>query len=171
MSRIKRFTTTIAKFAGLGPRQIRVIASTPTPDRAGDVMVPKGCDAKGYAANPIILADHDPGSPIGRASVTVTNSAVTALIDFAPEGVSAKADEYCGLAKAGILNAVSIGFQPIEYEPMKGGGLRYTKWELMEISLVAVPCNPEALVVQRSHRATGRAISPADREHAANSRR
>jgi HK97 family phage prohead protease len=134
----------------LGPRQIRLRASTPTPDRAGDVMVPKGCDAKGYAANPIILADHDPRQPIGRAKLTIGDDAVDALIDFAPEGVSAKADEYCGLAKAGILNAGSIGFQPVESEPIKGGGLRYTKWELMEISIVAVPCNPEALVVGRS---------------------
>jgi HK97 family phage prohead protease len=134
----------------LGPRQIRIRASTPTPDRAGDVMVPKGCDAKGYAANPIILADHDPRQPIGRATLTIGDEAVDALIDFAPAGISAKADEYCGLAKAGILNAASIGFQPVEYEPIKGGGYRYTKWELMEISLVAVPCNPEALVVGRS---------------------
>jgi HK97 family phage prohead protease len=135
---------------GLGPRQIKIRASTPTPDRAGDVMVPKGCDAKGYAANPIILADHDPRQPIGRATLTVSDEAVDALIDFAPAGISAKADEYCGLAKAGVLNAASIGFQPVEYEPIKGGGYRYTKWELMEISLVAVPCNPEALVVGRS---------------------
>jgi HK97 family phage prohead protease len=134
----------------LGPRQIRIRASTPTPDRAGDVMVPKGCQAKGYAANPIILADHNPTQPIGRATLSVTAEAVDALVDFAPAGISAKADEYCGLAKAGILNAASIGFQPIEFEPIKDGGYRYTKWELMEISLVAVPCNPEALVVGRS---------------------
>ena len=134
----------------LGPRQIKIRASTPTPDRAGDVMVPKGCDAVGYAANPIILADHNPTQPIGRATLSITEQAVDALIDFAPAGVSAKADEYCGLAKAGILNAASIGFLPVESSPIKGGGYRYTKWELMEISLVAVPCNPEALVVGRS---------------------
>jgi HK97 family phage prohead protease len=134
----------------LGPRQIKIRASTPTPDRAGDVMVPKGCDAQSYTANPIILADHNPTQPIGRATLSITEQAVDALIDFAPAGVSVKADEYCGLAKAGILNAASIGFLPVESSPIKGGGYRYTKWELMEISLVAVPCNPEALVVGRS---------------------
>jgi HK97 family phage prohead protease len=134
----------------LGARQIRVVASTPTPDRAGDVMVPRGCMADAYFANPIVLADHDPTKPIGTAKLDIADDHVGALIDFAPAGASAKADEYCALAKAGVLKTVSIGFAPIEFEPIKGAGYRYAKWELMEISLVAVPANPEALVVNRS---------------------
>lgn len=134
----------------LGPREVRVVASTPSPDRAGDVMVPKGCEFKAYAANPIVLADHDPTKPIGVAKLAIFDDRVEALVTFAPEGVSPKADEYCGLAKARILNAVSVGFRPVESEPIKGGGYRFLKWELMELSFVAVPCNSEALVVQRS---------------------
>jgi HK97 family phage prohead protease len=142
----------------LGDRQIRVIASTPTSDRARDIMVPKGCVIDAYRANPVFLADHDATKPIGRATITIGDDQVTALVDFAPAGVSAKADEYCGLAKAGVLNAVSIGFRAIEWEPLKNGGIKYTRWELMELSMVAVPCNPEALVVQRS--VTSKASEP-----------
>ena len=69
-----------------------------------------------------------------------------------------------GLIKGGVLNAVSIGFSPIESEPIKGGGWRYTKWELLEISVVAVPANPNALVVQRAHKA-GAALSAENRDH------
>ena len=134
----------------LGERQIMVVASDPTLDRTKDVMRPEGCILDNYHENPIVLASHDPTQPIGTAKATVNNGRVEALIDFAPAGISAKADEYCGLAKAGVLRAVSVGFDPIEYEPNKAGGLNYNKWELMELSLVAVPANPGARIIARA---------------------
>lgn len=136
--------------AQLGERQIRIIASDATVDRANDVMVPEGCDLSDYKLNPIILAQHDPAHPIAKAMVEIVNGRVEALIEFPPRGVSAKADEYCGLAKAGIINAASVGFEGVEADPIKGGGLRYNKWKLLEISLVSVPCNPSALVIARA---------------------
>jgi hypothetical protein len=54
------------------------------------------------------------------------------------------------------MKAVSIGFQPIESEPLAGGGRKFTKWELLEISLVAVPANSEALVIARSFAGRGK---------------
>jgi hypothetical protein len=38
---------------------------------------------------------------------------------------------------------------PISYEPLRGCGLRFTKWDLVELSLVSVPANPNALVIER----------------------
>jgi HK97 family phage prohead protease len=134
----------------LGERQIRVVASDATVDRVKDIMVPKGCVLDGYAKNDIVLADHDPKMPIGNAKVGITPEQVEALITFADKGISAKADEYCALYKTGVLKAVSVGFQPIEYEPIKDGGVRYTKWALMELSCVAVPANPNAITYERS---------------------
>jgi hypothetical protein len=58
-------------------------------------------------------------------SIQVNGGRLEALGEFAPEGVSELADEYCRLAKAGILRAVSVGFLPISYEPLRGGGLRF----------------------------------------------
>lgn len=134
----------------LGERQIMVVASDPTLDRTKDVMRPEGCVLDNYHANPIVLASHDPTQPIGTAVAKLNNGRVEALIDFAPAGISAKADEYCGLAKAGVLRAVSVGFDPIEFQPNKSGGYDYVKWELMELSLVAVPANPGARIIARS---------------------
>lgn len=136
--------------ASLGERQIRVIASDSTVDRVKDVMVPKGCVLDGYVNNNIVLADHDAKSAIGNAEIEVKPDRVEGLITFAPKGISARADEYCGLYKAGVLKAVSVGFDPIEWEPIKDGGLLYTKWALMELSCVAVPANPNAITVARS---------------------
>ncbi len=133
----------------LGDRQIRVIVSTPAEDRVKDVMEPEGCVTTDYKANPIVLADHDRRSPIGTAAIEVKSDRVEALITFAPAGISAKADEYCGLAKAGVLNTVSPGFVELERTPRKGGGVHVTKWALLELSLVTVPAQPEATVIAR----------------------
>lgn len=136
--------------SALGPRQIRVVASDDTEDRAGDILLPEGCVLDEYKENPIYLADHDPTKPIGTADAVIRNGRVEALVTFAPEGISAKADEYCGLAKAGILRTVSVGFQPVEAEPRKSGGFLYKKWKLLELSMVAIPANPSAKVIERS---------------------
>jgi HK97 family phage prohead protease len=133
----------------LGERQIRVIVSTPTPDRVKDVLEPGGVDVSAYRANPIVLADHDRAAPIGTAEIEIKSDRVEAVVTFAPAGASSKADEYCALAKAGVLNTVSPGFIEKEATPIKGGGVHITRWELLELSLVTVPCNAEATVIER----------------------
>lgn len=147
----------VRKFLGastLGERQIRAVASDETLDRAGDIMVPSGCVLDAYRKNNIVLANHDPSQPIGTADVDVSASRLLATINFAPLGASAKADEFCALAKAGVLNAVSVGFSPISSTPIKGGGRRYTAWEFLEISIISVPANSNALIIERSARPT-----------------
>lgn len=160
----------IVKDTSLGDRQIRIIVSDATPDRVGDVMVPEGCDWSEYRNNPIVR-QHEPDCPLGNAQVKIRNSRIEALIDFAPAGISAKVDECCGLAKAGVISAASVGFDPAESEPLAGGGRRYTKWSLLEVSLCAVPLNPSATVIERSAaRARARTAlqrTPAERQRAA----
>jgi HK97 family phage prohead protease len=141
----------VTKFLStVGERQIRVIASDATPDRMGDILEPGGCQLDNFRRNPVMLAQHDANKPIGSwSSIQVKGGQLEATGEFAPEGISEIADEYCALAKAGIIRAVSVGFMPISYEPMRGGGLRFTKWDLVELSLVSVPANPNALVTER----------------------
>src|ERR1017187_557033 len=136
--------------SGLTDRQIRVIANSGRPDRINDVLVPKGCKLSNYQKNPIVLANHDPDYPIGNFAPEVTGEGVAGVVTFAPLGISAKADEFCGLYKAGVLNAVSVGFQEIESAPNKGGGMIYEQWELLEMSMVSVPCDPGAVVTARA---------------------
>lgn len=156
----------IQKFASggaLSDRQIRAVISTPTPDRDGDVVEPSGVDLTSFRKNPIFLASHDATKPLGNALVSVLPDRLEAIFTFAPKGISAVADEFCGLAKSGILRSVSIGFNPLESKPINGGGWRFTRWELLEISLVSIPANPDALVVERSFRGkAGRVLSRAN---------
>jgi HK97 family phage prohead protease len=139
----------IDRDAALTDRQIKLVISDETVDRVGDVMVAKGCDIAEYLGNPIVLAQHDPHKPIGRGTIEIKADRVELLVEFPPAGVSQLADEYCGLAKAGVINAGSVGFDPVESEPRKGGGWRYLRWKLMETSLVSVPANPNATIIAR----------------------
>lgn len=136
--------------ASLGDRQIRVVANSGKSDRVKDVLVAKGCKLDNYLLNPIVLAQHDPEQPIGNFAPEIKDGQLVGIITFAPSGVSAKADEYCGLYKAGVLKTVSVGFKPLVFEQIKGGGVRYDEWELMELSGVSVPCDPGAVVTARS---------------------
>lgn len=140
--------------AGLGDHEVEIRMSTGALGRDGHVLVPQGAELGNYRANPIILWQHDPGAPVGRAAAVAADAdAITARVMFAPAGVSAKADEIRGLVKSGIINAVSVGFDPIDGEPLDPkrprGGQRFTRWELLECSFVSVPADPGAQVTAR----------------------
>jgi hypothetical protein len=82
-----------------------------------------------------------------------------------------KADETYALVKAEILGACRSDF-PRSTTPLPDGGQKFTKCELLEISIIAVPANPSALVVQRrysraGHFKEGRVISGENAELAA----
>src|SRR5262249_37675111 len=73
---------------------------------------------------------------------------------MAPEGISARIDEIRKLINAGILRAVSVGFHPLDTEPLNPkdpwGGVRFKQQELVETSVVSVPANPNALAIAKS---------------------
>jgi HK97 family phage major capsid protein len=135
----------------IGDRQVRAIISDSLPDRANDEMNPQGA----VFSNPLIaLWNHDSNSPVGNSVVSVKGNQLVALTTFAPPGVSAIADEVCGLVKSGIVSGYSIGFQPLEFEYLGNGGVRYTKFEILEAGPVSVPCNPRAVVTEKSLKGT-----------------
>ncbi len=157
--RYKDFPGAVFSAVGLGPRQVRAIASDASVDRDGDVLDPAGCDLSGYAG--IVLACHDQTEPVGKAAITRTPAALQALITFARVGASRKADEFCALCKDGVLTGVSVGFRPTEPPQPRGGGrgFLFKAWELLEISLVAVPSNPNAVIHERAFAKDGRVLA------------
>lgn len=131
-------------------RVIKGMATTPTPDRVGDVVEPKGVMFRG----PINLhLYHRHELPVGNVEFgTPTQSGIpftATLPNVAEDGtVKARVDEAWHSVKYRLLGAVSIGFKALEdgVELLKTGGLRFTKWEMLELSLVSVPANPDAMI-------------------------
>jgi HK97 family phage major capsid protein len=91
-------------------------------------------------------------------NIRVENRQLLGRIRFAAAGVSARIDELWALVKAGVLKAVSVGFTVADerdIEPIRGPdnrvtGFRFLRQELLELSLVTVPANPNALAVAKS---------------------
>ncbi|MDE3017036.1 MAG: HK97 family phage prohead protease, partial [Pseudomonadota bacterium] len=139
----------------LGENEVEVIISTSALARDGHILEPSGCDLSNYQANPIVLWQHNPDVPVGRAAdLIVDGNKIRARINFAPIGISPKADEVRGLVKNGIVSGVSVGFDVIDAEPLDPkqprGGQRFTKWELLECSFCSVPADPGAAVTARA---------------------
>jgi HK97 family phage prohead protease len=137
------------------------IAASSVLARDGHVVVVSGLDTKNYLrGNPIILRDHLPSQPVGRCTglsldLSKQPNELRGSAEWAPEGVSAVADETRNLARAGVLNAISIGFDIKDSEPLKpsgGRGLRIKKSELLELSIVACGADPLAVITQRAYR-------------------
>lgn len=145
-----------AEINQLGDDEIEVVMSTAVLARDGHILEPAGALLENYRANPIFLWSHNPDLPIGNApEVLIEADKIRALIRFAPLGISAKADEVRGLMKSGVVRAVSVGFNPLDGEPLDPkrpkGGMHFNKWELLELSAVSVPSDPNALVTARSN--------------------
>ncbi len=145
-----------AEVKELGELEVEIRMMTAALARDGHVIVPAGVVLDNYRLNPIQLWQHDPMMPVGRnEDIRVEGEAIIARTVFPPAGVSAKADEIRGLVKAGIINAVSIGFDPIETEPLDPkkprAGQRMNRWELFECSFVSVPADPKAVITARAN--------------------
>ena len=150
---------------GLGDDEVEIRMSTGALGRDGHVLVPQGAELANYRANPIMLWQHDPFSPVANADdIRADNDAIAAKVTFVPAGISAKADEVRGLVKSGFVRAVSVGFDPIDGEPLDPkrprGGQRFTRWELLECSFVSVPADPGALVTARAMEGEEGAAAP-----------
>lgn len=137
--------------------EIELIGSTEKRDRDGDVIEAAGWELKNFKKNPVILPSHMYWEPaIARAkSVKVDDGKLRFRIEFPEEGVNPVADVYRKLYKGGFMKASSVGFVPTEWA--SGDGEKeprrtYKKQELLELSLVSVPSNPEALTEERGIR-------------------
>lgn len=129
-------------------RTFEAIASTETPDRHGDIIKQDGWVLDSFLKNPVLLWGHDYHSPpIGKViDIRVEDNKLVFKAKFPEEGVYELSDTIYRLFKEGILKAFSVGFIPLEWEEKKDGGYIFKKQELLEISAVTVPANPEALV-------------------------
>jgi HK97 family phage prohead protease len=129
-------------------RTLEGMATTPALDRVKDSIKPKGLT---FAKEAPLLLNHDHAKPVGTVNFgapTDKGLPFTAQIAKVDEDgvVKQRVDEAWHSVKSGLIRGVSIGFIPKEYEPNAAGGLDFTRAEVHELSLVAIPCNPEAVI-------------------------
>jgi HK97 family phage major capsid protein/HK97 family phage prohead protease len=140
--------TTVALAAG---DPLTFVLSDATKDRMGDIIDPKGWVLDNFKQNPMALFNHNSGFPIGHwEDVKVQGGRLIGKLKLAARGTSDRIDEIISLVEQGILRAVSVGFAPIERKPLEDGGIRFTKQELLETSLVSIPANPAAVQLAKS---------------------
>lgn len=120
------------------------IASTPTPDRMDDIVLPEGAK---YRLPIPLLWQHNHYDPIGHvteAKVTAKGIEVVAKVAL---GVTEDIDRYWKLMKAGLVRGLSIGFRGLKVAQIEGSwGVEFQEWEWLELSAVTIPANAEASI-------------------------
>ena len=135
--------------------KISFVASTDTADRYGDVINQEGWNLDAYRNNPVVLLNHNANAlPIGRGEVKIKDKQLVIDVVFDKDDETAQVVER--KARNGFMNAVSVGFNPIEQMSRselpkdhpafveRGGGNYFNKSELLEVSIVTIPANSEA---------------------------
>lgn len=127
--------------------KFEAVASTASPDRDGEVLTSKGWELENFKKNPVILWAHRYMEPaIGKAEeIKIEEGQMIVRGEFAPIQGNAFAQQIRVLYEEGFQKALSVGYIPIERDEN-----RITRKELLEISFVPVPANPEALSLLKS---------------------
>lgn len=124
-------------------------ATTPTPDRVGDIVEPRGAQFN----LPIpFLWQHDSRQPLGHVvSAKVTDAGIfmrAQLVKVDEPGTLKDRLDECWLSiKHGLVRGLSIGFKDIEYSRIgETYSYRYLKWLWLELSAVTIPANGDCSI-------------------------
>lgn len=139
-------------------RMVEFVASTGAVDTYGTVLPPDLWDLNRYARNGVVGYQHDiyysddPDNVIGRGEAYTANGELLIRIFFEPAELNPKADKVYRKVLFGSINAVSVGFRATApgHWGRKADGedpdvYYYNGQELMEVSVVNVPSNPDAV--------------------------
>lgn len=123
-------------------------ATTPSLDRVGDRINPMGVR---FAKSIPLLHGHRHDAPIGTATFgkpTSKGVPFDAEIPAVEEGYGSlkdRVDTAWGELKYGMVRAVSIGFRALKYS-FTDTGVDYEEIEVYELSTVAIPALPDAVI-------------------------
>jgi HK97 family phage prohead protease len=135
-------------------------------DSYGTILPVDKWDLKRYERNGIVGYMHDvygeswtksadPDDIIGKGEAFVEDEKLIVRITFEPKELNERADKIFRKVQFGTLNAVSVGFVPTA-KGHKGNEERgenpdvyyYNGQELLEVSVVNIPANPNAVRVK-----------------------
>jgi HK97 family phage prohead protease len=155
--KIKRLTfqldrATVTKAADGGDCVIEGYANTSTKDRVGDVVLPAAFEKTlaTYMQNPVLLANHDWNDPCGK----VLEAKITDKGLWIKARISDTRPDIKTLINEGCLRTFSIGYNEVVADYDEATKTKFVKeLELLEISIVTVPANTEAMFTQATAKA------------------
>lgn len=138
-----------------------VYISSSKRDRMGDIVEPDAIinGSKNFMKQPVLLDCHDSRGGVERIlgkflEIYKVGEKVAAKVQYLAGQGNSAADWAFTLAKNGVA-AFSIGFRGLAYELIEEKdadgykritGYKFTKIELLEVSQVAIPANPDAVM-------------------------
>jgi HK97 family phage prohead protease len=152
----------VVKALNQGERlSINGIANANIIDRMAERLDPRGLDVTDYMKNSVLLAHHSYHHPIGQVdAIEIQDDGVhfSAWIgDPSKSELTPMQKEIRSLVAQGILKTVSVGFIPkkVKAPLFDSQGIMtepcvIESWELLELSVVAVPCNQDSVFQMRS---------------------
>lgn len=166
----KKIYTTIKQASNDADRTVQFVISDETPDRDGDIIMVDGWDFASFLKNPVCMGFHEYDTyPFGkwtriekdmrsiprRVIGTLKFPTIQEMCPTGDVSEHAKNVEMAyNMVKNGYLNAVSVGCYYKTAEPRTDypegtpdwmRGRKVTKSELIEVSLVPIPANSNAL--------------------------
>lgn len=134
--------------------QVEFIVSNSATDRYGESIVMEGINTEKYMSNPVVLWGHDYNAlPLGRTlRLRKDGGNLIALVQFDTD-LSEFANTVYQQILRGTISAASIGGLVQSYglnEDNTTDWATIAELEMVEWSVVAVPANPEALVLSKA---------------------
>ena len=129
-------------------RVITGLATSPVPDRAGDIVEPLGVKF----SNPLpLLWQHQHDKPIGHVvfdKPTKRGITFTATLPKIEEAGPLRdlVDMAWQAIKAKLVRGVSIGFRSLKHAYIDGGGVHFQETEVYELSAVTIPMHQLATI-------------------------
>jgi len=135
-----------------GKRRFKGTATTPSTDRMGDIVEPLGAK---FVLPLSFLWQHDSMDPVGWIDKTTpTRNGIDVEGEVAdieePGALKDRLTMAWQMMKAKLVRGLSIGFRPLEYEPINAkdpfGPVRFKVWEWLELSAVTIAANQDASI-------------------------
>ena len=136
---------------------IEFVLSSEAVDRHGTVLRADGWDLSKFRSNPVMAYQHsthstDPDDFIGTwENLRIEDGKLMGTPSFEPVELNEKADKVRRKVEHGTLRSVSVGFIPqsAHWGDKKRNEdpdvLYFDRMELLEVSIVGIPSNPDAV--------------------------
>lgn len=158
----------------------KAVATTPALDRYGEVVLPKGAITDHFMKNPVLLDGHNyQAAPVGHiVALDMVEDSVVMSFVFSRDARGQELEQKTidgdmgafsiGFRPKAVVNLWYPWEDPpevkeiaVEYPDGSEGKINlrdyehvpyriYNKWELLEVSAVSVPANPEALLLRQA---------------------